>query len=126
MDEASKFDGRHPSEQARRRGWGDDWDNTPGGVILRPIPVGTLVEFYDLAHDQLMLGRVVARHPDDPWANRTTTTYEVETPTGKVTVGRESIAIFDRSPEGIEAFLEGERTAETMSPEEMERWLGNA
>lgn len=112
----AEFRGEHPSVQAKQ--WGDDWDNTPGGVILRPIPEGTLVEFFDIARDQLMLGRIVNRYRNDPL-----TTYFIETPTGNYRIGREKIAIFDRSPEGIEAFLEGPWTAETMSPEELERWL---
>jgi hypothetical protein len=125
LDEAGEFSGMHPSEQAKQRGWGDDWDNTPAGVILRPLPLGTLVEAWDAAADRLVVGTVVRRE-----SRADSSAYTVRLPDVEITVRRELVTVFDRSPEGIERFLDGPRTAEEMArpeipktPEEIERWL---
>lgn len=111
------------AQHAVRRQMADDWDVTSAGVLLQPIPLGTTVEAFDMQRDQVTIGEVVRREKRSDATGSWITIYRVRCEWGEVGVGRDHLSVFDRSPEGIERWLDDDRPR---TPEEIERWLGDA
>lgn len=108
--------------------WGDDWDETQAGVRVPPIDLGTVVEVFDQQRDQLVIGTVTKRitavtRPSRSAPSGPRTVYMVQCGDFEIRASREFMSVFDRSPEAIEAWLEGDRPR---TAEEIERFLDDA
>lgn len=105
VDEASVF------PITSRRQLGDEWDETPAGVRLPPLRLGTFVEVWDNMTDRAELGQVIVRE----FAHGVTL-YTIRTQGADIRTERVNISVVDlESVDGVLEYLDGDdqpRTAE--------------